>query len=49
MLTSFQFLPFVDYRNSEMDAYGVRCFGSVISASLLAAATLASLLLELTS
>jgi hypothetical protein len=32
-----------------MDAYGVRCFGLVISASLLAAATLASLLLELTS
>ena len=32
-----------------MDAFGVRCFGSVISASLLADATLASRLLELTT
>ncbi|MBQ9225250.1 MAG: hypothetical protein IJ177_03555 [Fibrobacter sp.] len=29
------------FRNSEMDAYGVRGFGSVMSASKLAVATLA--------
>ena len=37
------------YRNSEMDAYGVRGFGSVMSASKLAVATLASHAFELTT